>query len=128
MDASTFYKGSALEGLAGGYTGRRALLRGRSKTLTALVGAEPLVQAQAAEVQRLQFFLSEAAWDAEAINARRLALIKGEPTTVLLAGGVLVIDDTGDRKEGSATDHVARQYLGSVVKLGSEVQWNGKRS
>lgn len=32
------------------------LPRDRSKTLTALVGAEPLVQAQAAEVQRLQFF------------------------------------------------------------------------
>lgn len=32
------------------------LPRERSKTLTALVGAEPLVQAQAAEVQRLQFF------------------------------------------------------------------------
>ena len=37
-------------------------------TLMALVGAEPLVQAQAAEVQRLQFFLSEATWDAEAIT------------------------------------------------------------
>jgi hypothetical protein len=34
----------------------RLLPRERSKTLTALVGAEPLVQAQAAEVQRLQFF------------------------------------------------------------------------
>lgn len=32
------------------------LPRDRPKTLTALVGAEPLVQAQAAEVQRLQFF------------------------------------------------------------------------
>ncbi|CAM3844046.1 hypothetical protein [Polaromonas hydrogenivorans] len=31
------------------------LPRDRSKTLTALVGAEPLVQAQIAEVQRLQF-------------------------------------------------------------------------
>jgi hypothetical protein len=29
---------------------------------------------------------------------------------------VLVIDDTGDRKDGSATAHVARQYLGSVGK------------
>ena len=37
------------------------LPRDRSKTLTALVGAEPLVQAQAAQVQQLQFFLSEAA-------------------------------------------------------------------
>ncbi len=28
-----------------------------------------------------------------------------------------MIDDTGDRKKGSATDHVARQYLGSVGKI-----------
>lgn len=32
-------------------------------------------------------------------------------------GGVLVIDDTGDRKSGSETAHVGRQYLGSVGKL-----------
>ena len=93
------------------------LPRDRSKTLTALVGAEPLVQAQAAEVQRLQFFLSEAAWDGEAINARRLALLADEPATNASAEGVLIIDDTGDRKDGSATDHVARQYLGSVGKI-----------
>ena len=49
------------------------LPRDRSKTLTALV------QAQAAEVQRLQFFLSEAAWNAEAVNARRLALLAAKP-------------------------------------------------
>ncbi|MBG6073672.1 SRSO17 transposase [Polaromonas sp. CG_9.7] len=84
---------------------------------TALVGAEPMVQAQAAEVQRLQFFLSEAAWDAEAINAQRLALLVDEPATAPAAHGVLIIDDTGDRKDGSATDHVARQYLGSVGKI-----------
>ena len=78
------------------------LPRDRSKTLTALVGAEPLVQAQAAEVQRLQFFLSEAAWDAEAINARRLALLAAEPATASSPEGVLIIDDTGDRKDGSA--------------------------
>jgi DDE superfamily endonuclease len=30
--------------------------------------------------------------------------------------GVLVLDDTGDRKDGTATAHVARQYLGSVGK------------
>ena len=28
-----------------------------------------------------------------------------------------MIDDTGDRKDGTATAHVARQYLGSVGKL-----------
>ena len=30
---------------------------------------------------------------------------------------MLVIDDTGDRKDGCATDHVARQYPGSVGKV-----------
>jgi SRSO17 transposase len=30
---------------------------------------------------------------------------------------VLVLDDTGDRKDGTATAHVARQYLGSVGKI-----------
>jgi len=93
------------------------LPRDRSKTLTALVGAAPLVQAQAAEVQRLQFFLSEAAWDAVEVNAQRLALLAAEPATAPSAAGVLVIGDTADRKEGSATDHVARQYLGSVDKV-----------
>jgi hypothetical protein len=37
--------------------------RDRPKTLTALAGAEPLVQAQAAAVQQLQFFLSESSWE-----------------------------------------------------------------
>ena len=90
------------------------LPRDRSKTLTALVAAESLVQAQAAEVQRLQFFLSESTWDADRVNAQRLALLADEPVTSSSADGVLIIDDTGDRKDGSATDHVARQYLGSV--------------
>src|SRR6266540_5737141 len=46
----------------------------RNKTLTALAGTEPVVGAQHPEAQRLQFFLSESAWDAEVVNARRLAL------------------------------------------------------
>jgi SRSO17 transposase len=29
---------------------------------------------------------------------------------------VLVLDDTGDKKDGTATAHVSRQYLGSVGK------------
>ena len=93
------------------------LPRDRNKTLTALAGAEPFVQAQAAAVQRLQFFLSEANWDAEAVNAQRLALLAGQPALAAHAGGVLVLDDTGDRKDGHATTHVARQYLGSIGKV-----------
>lgn len=53
--------------------------RERNKTLTALAGAEPVVGAQQPEVQRLQFFLSESTWDADAINARRLELLLADP-------------------------------------------------
>jgi hypothetical protein len=93
------------------------LPRHRNKTLTALTGVEPVVAAQTAVVQRLQFFLSESTWDAEAVNTRRLALLLSDPATAPHATGVLVIDDTGDRKAGSHTDHVARQWLGSIGKV-----------
>ena len=99
------------------YVNGLLLPRNRNKTLTALAGAEPVIEAQAAAVQRLQFFLSEAAWDSEAVNAQRLALLGEQPPLAAHASGVLVLDDTGDRKEGHATDHVARQYLGSVGKV-----------
>jgi SRSO17 transposase len=92
------------------------LPRDRNKTLTALAGAEPLIGAQQAAVQRLQHFLSESVWDARAVNDRRLELLAGDPATVWHTDGVLVIDDSGDRKDGHATAHVARQYLGSVGK------------
>ena len=93
------------------------LPRERNKTLTALVGTEPVVGAQAAPVQRLQRFLSESAWDVAAVNAQRLALLCGTSATRPHAQGVLVLDDTGDRKAGTKTAHVARQYLGSVGKI-----------
>jgi hypothetical protein len=91
--------------------------RERNKTLTALAGTEPIVGAQHPDAQRLQFFLSESTWDAEAINARRLELAASDPLTRPHDDGVLIIDDTGDRKDGRKTDHVARQYLGSIGKI-----------
>src|SRR5918911_766485 len=97
------------------------LPRERRKTLTGLVGAEPIVQAQAPPVQRLQFFLAEAPWDVEAINTRRLEVVLGEAATMPHDRGVLVIDDTGDRKKGTHTAHVGRQYLGSVGKTDTGV-------
>src|SRR6266498_3101563 len=102
--------------------GLRAYLQGlllprdRNKTLTCLAGAEPVVGAQHGAVQGLQFFLSESPWDHEAVNQRRLELLLGDPATAPHDQGVLVIDDTGDRKDGRHTAHVARQYLGSVGK------------
>jgi hypothetical protein len=91
--------------------------RDRNKTLTALVDAEPITGAQHREVQRLQWFLSESAWDHEQINERRVRLLCQDPATAPHDRGVLVLDDTGDRKDGTATAHVARQYLGSVGKI-----------
>jgi DDE superfamily endonuclease len=102
--------------------GLRAYLQGlllprdRNKTLAALAGAEPVVGAQHAAVQGLQFFLSESPWDHQQLNQRRLALLLGDPATAPHGQGVLVIDDSGDRKDGRHTAHVARQYLGSVGK------------
>jgi hypothetical protein len=93
------------------------LPRDRNKTLTGLAGAEPITGAQHREVQRLQWFLSESTWDHEQVNQRRVQLLCEDPATAPHDAGVLVVDDTGDRKDGQKTAHVARQYLGSVGKI-----------
>ena len=92
------------------------LPRDRNKTLTALADAEPITGAQHRQVQRLGVVLvgvdlgprgGQPAPDRAAVHRR------GDRPA---RPGVLVIDDTGDRKDGTATAHVARQYLGSVGK------------
>jgi SRSO17 transposase len=93
------------------------LPRDRNKTLTGLVGTEPLVGAQAAPAQRLQFFLSESSWDAAKVNRRRLEALWAVDELRPHAEGVLIVDDSGDRKAGSQTAHVGRQYLGSIGKI-----------
>jgi hypothetical protein len=95
--------------------------RERNKTLTALAGAEPVAGAQHPAVQRLQFFLPESGWDAGRVNARRLELLLAGPATAPHEGGVLAIDDSGDRKDGSKTAHVGRQWLGRHGKTGNGV-------
>src|ERR1700746_1182370 len=90
--------------------------RDRNKTLTALAGAEPVTGAQHPAVQRLQFFLSESRWDPDRVTPPRLELLAADPVTAPHGGGVLVVDDSGDRKDGTATAHVGRQYLGRYGK------------
>ncbi|HVA90036.1 MAG TPA: IS701 family transposase [Chloroflexota bacterium] len=97
------------------------LPRDRNKTLTGLAGAEPIVQAQAAPVQRLQWFLSEANWEVEAVNDRRIALVVADPVTRPHGHGVLILDETGDRKDGTKTAHVGYQYLGSIGKIANGI-------
>lgn len=55
-----------------------------------------------------KFFLSESPWEAEQVNDRRLELLREEPATAPHDGGVIVIDDSGDRKDGTATALVGR--------------------
>jgi SRSO17 transposase len=93
------------------------LLRERNKTLTALVGAEPISGAQHPDVQRLPFFVSESPGNAEAINTRRRELLLADPATQPPDGGVLIMDETGDRKAGTTTAHVARQDRGARGKI-----------
>ncbi len=93
----------------------------RTKPLTALVNAEPIIGAQQPAVQALQWFLSESTWDAEAVTRRRVELLRADPATTPDAAGVLVIDETGDRTWGTKTAHVGRQYLGSIGKVDNGV-------
>lgn len=64
--------------------------------------------------QVLHHCLTESPWSVAALQERRLGLIlqqlKGKAIT-------LVIDETGDRKKGSTTDYVARQYIGNIGKI-----------
>jgi SRSO17 transposase len=93
----------------------------RNKTLTALANTEPVVGAQHPRAQQLQWFLSESTWDAQAVNTRRLELVRASARTAPTAAGVLVIDETGDRKAGTKTAHVGRQYLANLGKIDNGV-------
>ena len=93
----------------------------RHKTLTGLTNTEPVVGAQLPRAQRLQWFLSESDWDEREVQAERLRLLREDPATAPTAQGVLVIDETGDRKDGHSTAHVSRQYLANLGKVDNGV-------
>ena len=93
----------------------------RHKTLTGLVNTEPVVGAQLPRAQRLQWFLSESSWDERAVQRERLKLLRDDPATAPNTDGVLVIDETGDRKDGHQTAHVGRHYLANLGKIDNGV-------
>jgi SRSO17 transposase len=93
----------------------------RNKTLTALANTEPFLGAHHPRAQQLQWFLSESTWDAKRVNQQRLAILRADPSTAPTAGGVLIIDETGDRKAGTKTAHVGRQYLANLGKIDNGV-------
>lgn len=55
------------------------------------------------------------------MNARRLEMLWEDPRTTPHEDGVLIIDETGDRKDGKQTAHVANQYLGSIGKIANGI-------
>lgn len=71
-------------------------------------------QAGHASPHRMQRLLAEAVWDADAVRDDLRAFVVdelGDPE------GVLIIDDTGDLKSGSATVGVQRQYTGTAGRI-----------
>ncbi len=64
--------------------------------------------------QGLLHFLTESPWSALNLRKARLELIlsglQGQEIS-------LIIDETGDRKKGDATDYVKRQYIGNLGKI-----------
>ena len=64
--------------------------------------------------QSLHHFLTESPWEVVELRQYRLARIlqalQGRPI-------MLIIDETGDPKQGNATDYVKRQYLGKLGKV-----------
>lgn len=94
----------------------------RHKTATGLVNTEPgKAGSRHKAAQRLQWFLSESTWDPDALHQARLDLMRNGKCTAPSEEAVLVIDETGDRKYGTHTAHVGRQYLGSLGKVDSGI-------
>lgn len=89
--------------------------------MTALANTEPMVGAQRKEAQGLQWFLSESSWNPEEVNRRRVKIMLEDPRSAPTTSGALVVDETGDRKDGKATAHVGKQYLGGIGKIDNGV-------
>jgi SRSO17 transposase len=99
--------------------GRVALERYMTGLLTELPHKNGDTIAQAVpgtSAQRWQEFLTNMQWDEEDLNRQRVTRMIAEATT---GDGVLVVDDTGFPKQGTASVGVARQYSGTLGKVGN---------
>jgi SRSO17 transposase len=61
--------------------------------------------------QNLQHFLSDSPWDPRAVFGQIQAEIGARPD---LAGGMLTVDESGDRRAGDQSAGAARQYIGRL--------------
>lgn len=65
---------------------------------------------------RLHHFLTEAPWDGQQVNERRLLVMNQCSQTRISRGFTLIVDDSGHRKSGNFTYGVGRQYIGEIGK------------
>ncbi len=86
------------------------------------VNISSLAKALDVNYERLQYFLSEAKWNYEAVNTQRIELLKNQRTTGFSREGILIIDDTGVLKPyAKKTEGVAYQHC---PVLGTEALCN----
>jgi SRSO17 transposase len=87
---------------------RGLLTGGRRKSM------QPMAARLGVDHQRLQQFITSSTWDYAAVrrNVARHFAATGQ-------GEALVIDDTGFPKDGAASPCVARQYSGTLGKIGN---------
>jgi SRSO17 transposase len=83
---------------------------------------------------RLHHFLTEAPWEAQEINERRLKVMNQCSQTRISRGFTLIVDDSGHRKSGNFTAGVGRQYIGEIGKTDNGIVvvtthlYDGKKS
>lgn len=87
---------------------RGLLLDGRRKSM------QPMASRLGVDHQRLQQFVSTSTWDTAAVRARLAARALDVVGPVAWA-----IDDTGFPKDGTGSPGVARQYSGTLGKVGN---------
>ena len=99
--------------------GAAALERYLTGLLTELPNKNCDTMAQAVpgtSAQRLQEFLTNMQWDHDDLTRQRVEKLIAEAT---VGKGALIVDDTGFAKQGKASVGVARQYSGTLGKVGN---------
>lgn len=92
----------------GGLYLRGLMLEGRRKSM------QPMGDRLGIDYQQLQQFVSSSPWPVEPVR-RQLA----RKAVGLIGPGAWVVDDTGFVKDGPASPGVARQYSGTLGKIGN---------
>jgi SRSO17 transposase len=93
---------------AGELYARGLLTDGRRKSM------QPMAARLGADHQRLQQFITSSTWDYAAVRAKVARWFAAS-----LPVEALVVDDTGFPKDGAASPCVARQYSGTLGKIGN---------